>query len=149
MLFWLMGDLNDAQIPWMSLVILLCGLSACLLLSPSLNLLYRGEKEAQALGLATRRIRLFIYLLSSLLTAAAVIIAGCIGFVGLLVPHLARKLAGHDHRLLLPTTVLLGGSIVTLADTAARTLAAPQQLPVGMLLSLIGVPVFIWLIQCR
>ncbi len=147
MLFWLSGDLSDATYPWLGLLILCCGALSCHLLAPGLNLLGRGEKEARALGLSPSPYRLMLYLLSALLTATAVTLAGCIGFVGLIVPHLSRRLVGYDHRLMLPVTLFLGGSLLTLTDTCARTLFAPLQLPVGIVLALIGVPVFVWMIQ--
>ena len=89
---------------------------------------------------------LAIYLLASLATAAAVTQAGAIGFIGLIVPHLVRLAAGNDQRLLLPASALAGGSLLVVADTLARTLVAPQQLPVGVLTALIGVPVFLFLL---
>lgn len=147
MLFWLTGDLNDAHFPWLALGILCVGFWICLILAPGLNILGRGEKEAKVLGLPIQTYRLTLYLLSSLFTAAAVTLAGCIGFIGLIVPHLTRRLCGYDHRLVLPLSLLLGGSILTVADTLARSLFAPQQLPVGILMALIGVPVFIFLLQ--
>lgn len=147
MLFWLNGDLNDAQLPWLGLSILSIGLFICFLLAPGLNVLSRGELEARALGLASEKYRIFLYLLSSLFTAAAVTLAGCIGFIGLIIPHFTRMLSGYDHRVTLPITALLGGSLLTIADTFARTLFAPQQIPVGILMAIIGVPVFVWMIQ--
>lgn len=147
MLFWLCGDLNDAQLPTLALTILILGSIVCLALAPGLNILYRGEREAQALGIACKKYRVALYLLSSLFTAAAVTVAGTIGFIGLIVPHLARKLVGFDHRVLLPTSLLIGGSLLTCADTCARTLLTPQQIPVGIFLAMIGVPLFIWLLQ--
>ncbi|TAK74234.1 MAG: iron ABC transporter permease [Gammaproteobacteria bacterium] len=147
MLFWLTGDLNNAHSPWFALLILFLGLIICVLLAPGLNLLAHGEKEAKALGLASEKYRIALYLLSSLFTATAVTLVGCIGFIGLIIPHLTRLLAGFDHRLVLPMAALLGGSLLTLADTLARSLFAPQQLPVGMVMALIGVPIFIWMLQ--
>lgn len=147
MLFWLSGDLNDAQFPWPSLFILSIGLIIIWLLAPGFNLLSRGDKEASALGLPCRRYRIALYLLSSLFTATAVSVAGCIGFIGLVVPHITRMLLGYQHRITLPACALLGGSLLMLADTVARTLIAPQQLPVGIMTAFIGVPVFIWLLS--
>lgn len=147
MLFWLSGDLNDASVPFLSACVLGVGFIACWLLAPGLNLLNRGEQDAQALGLSIKPYRLILFLLSALFTAAAVSIAGCIGFIGLLVPHLTRLLLGHDYRLLIPASVLLGGSLLTLADTVARTLIAPQQLPVGILTALFGAPCLIGLLR--
>lgn len=147
MLFWLMGDLSHARHWLPGLVILLLGLLLAQAQARSLNLLARGELQAAALGVAVAPLRLQLYLSTSLLTAGAVSIAGSIGFVGLIVPHLLRLLVGSDHRLLLPSSVLAGGALLTLADTLARTLFAPQQLPVGVLTAMIGVPVFLYLLQ--
>lgn len=147
MLFWLSGDLNGADMPWLALSILSIGMLICMLLAPGLNILNRGEQEARALGLPSDKYKMALYLLSSLFSAAAVTLGGCIGFVGLIIPHLTRQLCGHDHRILLPLSVLLGGSLLTIADTFARTLFAPQQIPVGIIMALIGVPIFVWLIQ--
>ncbi len=147
MLFWLSGDLNDANFPWTGIWVLLIGSLICVGLAPGLNLLNRGEQEAQMLGLAVKRCKVLLYLLSAIMTATAVTLAGCIGFVGLIVPHLARRLAGHDHRVMLPVCMLMGGALLTCADTLARTLLAPQQLPVGLVMTLIGIPIFIGLLQ--
>lgn len=147
MLFWLTGDLNSANIPWFGMGVLSIGLLICLLLAPGLNILSRGEMEAFTLGLPSQRYRIGLYLLSSLFTATAVTLAGCIGFVGLIIPHITRLLAGFDHRITLPIGVCLGGSLLLIADTFARTLFAPEQLPVGIFMALIGIPAFIWLLQ--
>jgi len=146
MLFWLMGDLSDALTPWPTLIILGVGLAAALWLAPQLNLAVYGLQQAAVLGVDPKRLRLQLYFLASLLSAAAVSIAGAIGFIGLITPHLVRLLGGTDHRTLLPVSVLFGGSLLMLADTAARTLISPMQLPVGVLTALIGVPVFLWLL---
>ena len=147
MLFWLMGDLSPAGRPYWALGLLLFGLLLALPLGRSLNILARGELQAQALGIEQTRLRMLIYVLASLYTAGAVTLAGSVGFVGLVVPHLTRLLIGSDHRILLPAATLLGGSLLLFADTLARTLIAPQQLPVGVLTALIGVPVFLVLLQ--
>ena len=112
-----------------------------------LNLLARGLLQAQALGVAVNRLRYAVFLLASLATAAAVTTAGSIGFIGLVVPHLVRLVIGNDQRLLLPASALAGGALLMLADTLARSLIAPQQLPVGVLTALIGVPVFLFLLS--
>ncbi len=147
MLFWLSGDLNNAHMPSLALIILCLGLIICLWLAPGFNLFGRGEQEARALGLASEKYRLALYLLSSLFTATAVTLAGCIGFIGLIIPHTARLLSGYDHRIMLPVSALLGGTLLTIADTFARTLFAPQQIPVGILMAMIGVPLFVCLLQ--
>lgn len=147
MLFWLTGDLNDAVMPYLGISVLSIGFILCMLLAPGLNILLRGEKEAQSLGLASEFYRYTLFLLSSLFTATAVTISGCIGFIGLLIPHVTRRLVGFDHRIILPLSILLGGSLLTLADTFARSLFSPQQIPVGILTAALGVPIYIWLLQ--
>ncbi len=151
MLFWLMGDLSQAGSPWPALAVLALGLAVVLPFARDLGLLARGELPAQALGVPVARLRLTIYLLASLFTAVAVNSAGSIGFIGLIVPHLVRlamrSSAGNDQRLLLPASVLAGGTLLVAADTLARSVIAPQQLPVGVLTALIGVPVFLYLLS--
>lgn len=147
MLFWLMGDLDFAGNPLPALTALLAGLALSLALARDLNVLARGELQSRALGVDVTRMSLAIYVVASLLTAAAVTLAGSVGFVGLVVPHTLRLLGITDHRLLLPGAVLLGGALVTCADAAARTALAPQQLPVGILTAMLGVPVFLYLLN--
>lgn len=146
MLFWLMGDLSQTGAPWIALAILSVALLGTMPFARELNLLARGQDTAQALGVHVKRLRFTIYAIASLVTAVAVTSAGSIGFVGLVVPHLVRLAIGNDQRLLLPASVLAGGTMFTLADTLARTIVAPQQLPVGVLTALIGVPVFLFLL---
>ncbi len=146
MLFWLMGDLSQANDPILALGVLLAVLLITLPFSRELNLLTRGADMAQTLGVQVGRLRRGVYVVASLATAAAVTQAGSIGFIGLIVPHLVRLAVGNDQRLLLPASVLAGGSLLVIADTLARTMIAPQQLPVGVLTALIGVPVFLFLL---
>ncbi|SMB21068.1 ABC-type Fe3+-siderophore transport system, permease component [Sterolibacterium denitrificans] len=150
MLFWLMGDLSQVIASTPVLLLLALALAVVLPFARELNLLTRGADQAHALGVAVTRLRRIIYVVASLATAGAVTVAGSIGFVGLIVPHLVRlsigNAMGSDHRLLLPATVLAGGSLLVLADTLARTVIAPTQLPVGVLTALIGVPVFLFLL---
>lgn len=147
MLFWLMGDLSHGGEWRVPLALLLLGLLLLLPFARELNLLARGEVTAGSLGVHVARLRLVTYFAASLLTAAAVTSAGSVGFIGLIVPHMLRLIAGSDHRLLLPASALLGGSLLMLADTLARSLIAPQQLPVGVLTALIGAPVFLYLLR--
>jgi iron complex transport system permease protein len=146
MLFWLMGDAAQAGDPAPVLVLLLAGLLLAMFFARELNLLTRGSLLAATLGANVARLRLILYFLASLLTAAAVTQVGSVGFVGLVVPHLVRLALGNDQRLLLPAVVLAGGTLLCLADTLARSVIAPQQLPVGVLTALIGVPVFLILL---
>lgn len=147
MLFWLMGDLTYADNPDISLLILTIGLAVCLPFARQLNVLSRGDLQASALGVNTRLLRWQIYVVASLLTAAAVTMAGSVGFVGLIVPHLVRLLSGNDQRFLLPGATLLGGSLLVVADTLARTILAPDQLPVGVITAFLGVPAFLVLLR--
>lgn len=146
MLYWLMGDLSHATTPWPGLLVLVL---VCLLVFPlgrALNVLARGSLQAAALGVSVRPLEWFIYLVASLLTATAVTMAGAVGFVGLVVPHMLRLVLGNDQRLILPACALAGGTLVVLADTLARVAIAPEQLPVGVITALIGVPTFLYLL---
>jgi iron complex transport system permease protein len=146
MLFWLMGDLSHAGTPRAAGVLLLVSLVICFGLGRSLNILAHGARTASTLGVGVDALRRAIYLLASVLTASAVTLAGSIGFIGLIVPHMLRLMGMRDHRLLLPAAALLGGSLLIIADTLARTLFAPRQLPVGVLTALVGVPLFLLLL---
>lgn len=147
MLFWLLGDLTHTSVPWPALSVLALGLALAAPFARHLNILARGELQAGALGVAVRPLNIGIYVLGSLLTAVAVTIAGPIGFVGLVVPHMLRLVAGADHRRLLPGAVLLGGTLLIVADTIARSALAPRQLPVGVVTALVGVPLFLYLLN--
>jgi iron complex transport system permease protein len=147
MLYWLMGDLGYSQLsPWWLLA--LAGLTSVLALrARSLNVLAAGETQAALLGESPKHRHAEIYIAASLLTALAVAIAGTVGFVGLIVPHLVRLLVGADHRRLIPISALAGSVFLLLADTLARTVIAPRQLPVGVLTALLGVPLFLLLLR--
>lgn len=147
MLFWLMGDLSQAGTPWPTLGFLALALLLSLPYARELNLLARGAESAQTLGVAVGRLRGLVYFIAALATAAAVTSAGSIGFIGLVVPHLVRLAIGNDQRLLLPASVLAGGTLLMAADTLARTIIAPEQLPVGVLTALLGVPIFLFLLS--
>lgn len=147
LLFWLMGDLSHAPAPGLALLMCLIGLLLSMLLSRQLNVLVYGQELAAALGVNTHSLHLYLYLVSSLLTASAVVQGGSVGFVGLVMPHLVRMAGITDHRFMLPAAALGGGALVILADTLARTIIAPQQLPVGIITALIGIPLFLFLLQ--
>ncbi|MFZ1181214.1 MAG: iron ABC transporter permease [Herbaspirillum sp.] len=146
MLFWLMGDLEDSRFLPVVAVIALLVLLWSVWNAPHLNLLARGESFAQSLGVPVLRLRVATLCAASLATAAAVTMAGSIGFVGLVAPHCLRLVIGNDQRILLPAAALAGGSGLALADLVARTVVAPTQLPVGVITALIGVPLFLWLL---
>jgi len=147
MLFWLMGDLDNCHLPILESIILGLGLLWSMSLAKELNIFVRGKKQAAALGVNTQHFQIHLFLLSSLLAATAVTLAGCIGFIGLIIPHALRFIIGYDHRFLLPASVLVGGSFLTLADLVSRMLFFPQALPVGLIMALIGIPIFIFLLQ--
>jgi len=149
MLFWLMGDLNGVD-RWQPVIIGL--LVAAVLVWPkarALNAMARGGLTAQMLGVNVSRLRLVIYAVASCATALAVTTVGSIGFIGLIVPHALRLVAGNDQRILLPGAVLGGGALLVAADTLARTIVAPLQLPVGAMMALLGVPSFLYLLLRR
>lgn len=146
MLFWLMGDLGHTELAGWEFIFLLIISIVSFLLARPLNMISRGEIQATALGVNTRQLRLVLFFAASLLTAVAISLAGSIGFIGLMAPHILRLMIGSDHRILIPASILLGGSLLLLADTLARTVLAPTQLPVGILTALLGVPTFLYLL---
>ncbi|MFF3641988.1 FecCD family ABC transporter permease [Streptomyces sp. NPDC002564] len=147
--FWQLGSLAQATWPKV-LAVLPCALAG-LLVAPcyarKLDLLALGERPARHLGVDVERLRLVLVLVVALLTAAAVAVAGIITFVGLLVPHLLRMAAGPGHRFLVPGSALGGALVLVAADLAARTVAAPAELPLGVLTALFGSPFFFWLLR--
>jgi cobalamin transport system permease protein len=151
MAFWLMGDL--ATPPRVNLgflfFLLLLGVGAIYTTSSDLNLILTGEQEAHHLGVNVARVKLVNYVAASLLTGLAVSVSGAIGYVGLLVPHVIRMIFGSDHRLLIPACAIGGAIAVAMADTLARTIVAPTELPVGAMTAAIGAPVFIYLLRRR
>lgn len=145
-LFWLMGELDSSDFIGVAWAVLLMASLWAFAKARALNLLSHGELTAHLLGLPVRRLQAATLLVASLSTAAAVTVAGTIGFLGLIVPHALRLVVGNDQRVLLPAAVLTGGIALTLADLLARSVVAPVQLPVGVITALIGVPVFLVLL---
>jgi iron complex transport system permease protein len=148
--FWLMGDLSTPIQPglqWIFSAGLLVGIGAIYTTAPDLNLLLTGEREAIHLGVDVTRVKLVVYVSASLLTALAVSASGAVGYIGLLVPHAMRLLFGPDYRLLIPASALGGAIAIVIADTLARTVAAPTELPVGAVTAMAGAPVFIYLLR--
>lgn len=146
MLFWLMGDLARAEVSlstWGTLIILFIISS---LLASELNVLSIGQLKARSLGIAVNTLQILIFMIASIATVAALMQAGAIGFIGLLTPHAIRLAGVNDYRWLIPCVVLLGGGFLVFADTLARTLWAPQQLPVGVLTALLGAPLLLVLL---
>ena len=147
MLFWLVGDLSFSYSPARSLWLLAAITGAGLIAARDLNVLARGDLQAAIVGLPVAGLRLTIFAVTALATAISVTTVGVIGFIGLVVPHLIRILAGSDHRVVLPASALAGGTLLVVADTLARTVLAPRQLPVGALTATIGVPLFLILMS--
>jgi iron complex transport system permease protein len=147
MLFWLMGDLSLSSRPGPLLAVFAVALALSFPFARHLNVLARSELQARVLGAPVESLRIGMFLASSILTAACVTTTGTIGFVGLVTPHLIRLMLGADHRLVLPASALLGGTLVMIADVCARTLFAPRQLPVGALTAIAGVPLFLLLMR--
>ncbi|MFG3031682.1 FecCD family ABC transporter permease [Streptomyces sp. NPDC048253] len=147
--FWQLGSLSQATWPKV-LAVLPCaalGLALAPLYSRRLDLLALGERPARHLGVDVERLRIVLILVVALLTAAAVSVSGIISFVGLVVPHLLRMAAGPEHRFLVPGSALLGAVVLLAADLAARTVAVPAELPLGVLTALLGSPFFFWLLR--
>ena len=149
--FWLMGDLSLAEggeVLFTGLF-LLAGFIVMIIHARSLNLLLTGEETAMQLGVDVEKTKKILLVTASMTTAAAVSVSGTIGFVGLIIPHLLRLTLGPDHRLLLPAAVLFGASFLAAADTIARSVMAPVELPVGVITALCGAPYFIYLLYRR
>ncbi|WP_343245974.1 iron ABC transporter permease [Streptomyces sp. SID5785] len=148
-LAWTLGGLGGVSwgTLWLPGVALLLGIAVLMVQAPNLNLLLAGEEAAATMGLDVARFRARMFVLVSLVTGVLVAAAGPIGFVGLMLPHTTRLLVGGDHRRVLPTAALAGAAFLVLADIAARTVAAPQEIPVGVLTALCGGPFFLWLMR--
>jgi iron complex transport system permease protein len=149
--FWLMGGLGGAT--WQQVKVMipyaLVGYICVSLFSRELNAMLLGEETASHLGVDTEKVKKILLAGASLLVAAAVSTSGIIGFVGLVVPHFVRLVAGPDHRFLLPASAILGGTLLIATDTLARVIIAPTELPVGIITALIGAPMFVYLLKKR
>jgi len=147
--FWLLGDLSggSAESTVVAAVVALVGTGILFLNARSLNLLMLGERDAFDLGVEVVRVRLVVFVTASMLIGASVASSGSVGYVGLVVPHLVRLSFGSDNRLVIPASALAGGLFVILADTVARTVIAPRELPVGAVTALVGAPLFIYLLR--
>jgi iron complex transport system permease protein len=151
LVFWLMGGLWQAT--WRDVLLMLPVSMGCLvlliLLSPAMNVALVGDRSARDLGVNVRRLQYGLLAIVAVATSLAVSLTGVIGFVGLIVPHLLRLTMGADHRGLVPASALGGAILLLVADTLARTVAVPSEVPVGILTALVGTPVFLWLLQRR
>jgi iron complex transport system permease protein len=150
-MFWLMGSFSLSQ--WSEVIIALpyvmLGLIIILLYARPLNLVQLDEEQAQQLGINVERLKIVLLIAATLITAAAVSFVGIIGFVGIIVPHAVRLIWGVDHRFLLPLSVLTGAVFLILADMIARTVAAPTEVPIGVITALCGAPFFLYLLRRR
>lgn len=147
--FWLLGSLALRGWPfvWMLTPYLAVGLAVLLAYARTLNLLALGERQAEHLGVRVTRTRLIVLIVATFMTAAAVSVAGTIGFVGLVVPHLVRLAAGPDHRLLIPLSAVFGGIYLLWADTLARMALSPAEIPLGVVTAFLGAPFFAYLLR--
>ncbi|MDD9821213.1 MAG: iron ABC transporter permease [Nitrospira sp.] len=150
-MMWLMGTIVAPSYSTLLWLAVWLGAGGVVLfgLARSLNVLTTGEETSRALGVEVERVKKLIFVVSALMTGAVVSLAGLIGFVGMVVPHVVRMIAGADHRLLLPASALVGGSFLMVADTIARTALSPTELPVGVVTALTGGPVFMYLLVKR
>lgn len=149
--YWLIGDLSrpaDNSI-YVVTAVVLAGFLLLYLFSRSLNLISMGEEDATILGVEVARVKVGVYLIASLITGAVVSVSGPIAYIGLICPHLGRMMFGSDNRILFPAVFLFGAIFTLLADTLARTLLSPAELPVGVITALIGAPLFIYLSRRR
>jgi len=150
--FWLMGDLSTPLQPgigWVLRIGFFAAAATIYFTASDLNLILAGEKEAVHLGVDIRRVRLVVYVAASLLTGIAVSVSGAVGYIGLLVPHAMRAIFGSDHRILLPTAAFGGAIALVIADTIARTVVAPAEIPVGAMTAAAGAPLFLYLLRRR
>ncbi|MBM4261882.1 MAG: iron ABC transporter permease [Deltaproteobacteria bacterium] len=149
LIFFFLGGFSSSSwdTTWVSLACIPLAVVIACYFAPELNVLLLGEETAQSSGVRTGRVQLIYAVLAALLTSISVSIAGLIGFVGLIVPHMIRLLFGVDHRVLFPLTFFAGGIFLVLCDSAARTVIAPAELPVGIVTSLVGVPIFLFLVR--
>jgi len=150
-IFWLMGDLSSPQRIYLIFLVVCFGFSAFIgiFFAREMNVLVLGEEPSYQLGIEVERNRLFLFLAATLVVGACVAVSGSIGFVGLIIPHMTRLMVGADHRTLIPSTILFGAGFLILADTAARMVIRPAEIPVGVITSLCGAPFFLYLLRSR
>jgi iron complex transport system permease protein len=147
--FWLLGDLSGTttKLLTVTIVVALAGVALLVAHERPLNLLMLGERDAFDLGVEVGRVRLTVFVAASLLVGASVAASGSVGYVGLVVPHLVRLSFGGDNRVVILAAAIAGAAFVIVADTIARTIIAPRELPVGAITALIGAPLFIYLLK--
>ena len=147
--FWLLGDLSGTTTSLLAVALIAAGIGVGFLVvnARALNLMMLGERDAFDLGVEVGRVRVTVFVAASLLVGASVASSGSVGYVGLVVPHLARLSFGSDNRMVIPAAAIAGAMFVIVADTLARTIIAPRELPVGAITALIGAPLFIYLLK--
>jgi len=148
-LAWLFGTLVPCNWNYVKIALpfVVVGVALIYVFARDLNIMLLGEEQAHHLGVDTERLKKILLVSATLITAAAVSISGTIGFIGLIIPHIARILVGPDHRILIPSSALTGAIVLILCDTAARTISRPMELPVGIITALLGAPFFIYLVR--
>jgi len=151
MMSWLMGTLSAPTYPAMAVVAIYLIVGGLILISQAraLDLLSIGEESALSMGVEVHKVKKIVFFTAALLTGAVVSVSGMIGFVGMIIPHAVRMVIGADHRLLLPASALVGGTFLIIADTVARTVLAPGEIPVGVVTALAGGPFVIFLLMNR
>ncbi len=151
LIFWLMGGLS--YIEWRDIIgvapLIFAGITVIYLLARDMNIIVLGDEEAQHLGVEVEKVKMILLISGALITASAVSISGLIGFIGLIIPHLTRIIIGSDHRVLVPSSSILGASFLILCDAVARIIASPAELPVGVITALSGGPFFLYLLHKR
>jgi iron complex transport system permease protein len=150
-LFWLLGSFGSANWPQLPIpaIALAVAIGYLMATGRSLNALAMGAEPAASLGVDVHRLRRNLFIVTSLMAGVAVAVSGVIGFVGLVVPHIVRLMVGSDHRRVLPVGVLFGASFMVVGDLLARTIVAPQEMPIGVITAFIGAPTLIVLIRRR
>ncbi len=148
-LFWIMGNLTENNTGLIKVcgIFVLLSIFIVMLFARDLNIMSLGEETAGQLGIETEKTKKFLFVLASLIVGAVVSVSGMIGFVGLIVPHITRMIVGPDHRILIPSSALAGAILLIIADTIARTIASPVEIPVGIVTALFGAPFFIYLLR--
>ncbi len=148
-IFWIMGNLTENNFSLIKIVgtLVVSGIVTVMFFARDLNVMSMGEETAGQLGIETEKTKKFLFIISSLIVGAVVSVSGMIGFIGLIVPHIVRMITGPDHRILIPSSALVGAIVLIAADTIARTVVAPLEIPVGVVTALFGAPFFIYLLR--
>jgi iron complex transport system permease protein len=149
LIFWIMGSFTTSNWNYVTITLpfVIIGTALIYVFARGLNIMALGEEQASQLGVDTEKLKRIMLVSATLITAAAVSISGIIGFIGLIIPHIARILVGPDHRILIPSSALAGAIVLVLCDVIARTIISPAELPVGIITSLLGCPFFVYLLR--